>query len=30
MSSVNVKEKAKRLIEKLPENLTWDDLEGSN
>jgi hypothetical protein len=26
MSTVNVKEEAKRLIEKLPENVTWDDL----
>lgn len=26
MSTVNVKEEAKRLIEKLPENITWDDL----
>ena len=26
MSSANVKEEAKRLIEKLPENMTWDDL----
>jgi hypothetical protein len=26
MSSINVKEEAKRLIEKLPENVTWDDL----
>jgi hypothetical protein len=26
MSTVNVKEEAKRLIEKLPENMTWDDL----
>ena len=26
MSSVNVKEEARRLIEKLPENVTWDDL----
>lgn len=26
MSSLNVKEEAKRLIEKLPENMTWDDL----
>ena len=23
---MNVKEEAKRLIEKLPENMTWDDL----
>ena len=26
MSIANVKEEAKRLIEKLPENVTWDDL----
>lgn len=26
MSTVNVKEEAIRLIEKLPENMTWDDL----
>jgi endonuclease V-like protein UPF0215 family len=26
MSTVNVKEEAMRLIEKLPENMTWDDL----
>jgi hypothetical protein len=26
MSTVSVKEEAKRLIEKLPENVTWDDL----
>jgi len=26
MSTANVKEEAKRLIEKLPENMTWDDL----
>lgn len=26
MSTVNIKEEAKRLIEKLPENMTWDDL----
>jgi predicted transcriptional regulator len=26
MSTVNVKEEAKRLIEKLPEDMTWDDL----
>jgi predicted transcriptional regulator len=26
MSAANVKEEAKRLIEKLPENMTWDDL----
>jgi len=26
MSTINVKEEAKRLIEKLPENVTWDDL----
>jgi hypothetical protein len=26
MSTANVKEEAKRLIEKLPENVTWDDL----
>jgi predicted transcriptional regulator len=26
MSTINVKEEAKRLIEKLPENMTWDDL----
>ena len=26
MSTVNVKEEAKRLIEKLPDSMTWDDL----
>jgi predicted transcriptional regulator len=26
MSSVNVKEEARRLIDKLPEDMTWDDL----
>lgn len=26
MSMVNVKEEAKRLLEKLPEGITWDDL----
>ena len=26
MSTENVKEEAKRLIKKLPENVTWDDL----
>lgn len=26
MSTANVKEEARRLIEKLPENMTWDDL----
>ena len=26
MSTVNVKKEAKRLIEKLPEDITWDDL----
>jgi hypothetical protein len=26
MSTANIKEEAKRLIEKLPENMTWDDL----
>ena len=26
MSTVNVKEEAQRLIQKLPENITWDDL----
>lgn len=26
MSATNVKEEARRLIEKLPENMTWDDL----
>lgn len=26
MSTANVKEEARRLIEKLPENITWDDL----
>ncbi len=26
MSTVNIKEEAKRSIEKLPENMTWDDL----
>ena len=26
MSTVNIKEQAKRLIEILPEDMTWDDL----
>ena len=26
MSSVNIKEEARRLIDKLPEDITWDDL----
>jgi predicted transcriptional regulator len=26
MSTVNVKEEARRLIDKLPEDMTWDDL----
>jgi len=26
MSNVSVKEEAKRLIERLPEDMTWDDL----
>jgi len=26
MSTVNVKEEAQRLIERLPETITWDDL----
>jgi hypothetical protein len=26
MSGVNIKEEAKRLIEKLPEDMSWDDL----
>ena len=26
MSTVNVKEEAQRLIEKLPDDITWDDL----
>lgn len=26
MSTAKVKEEARRLIEKLPENVTWDDL----
>lgn len=26
MSTQNVKEEAKRLIESLPENMSWDDL----
>lgn len=26
MSTINVKEEAKRLIEKLTEDMTWDDL----
>ena len=26
MSAVNIKEEAKRLLEKLPEDMTWDDL----
>jgi hypothetical protein len=25
-SARNIKEEAKRLLEKLPDNLTWDDL----
>ena len=25
-SAVNIKEEARRLIERLPENMTWDDL----
>jgi predicted transcriptional regulator len=26
MSTPNIKEEARRLVEKLPENSTWDDL----
>jgi len=26
MSTINVKEEAKRLIENQPDNMTWDDL----
>lgn len=26
MESVNIKEEARRLVDKLPENSTWDDL----
>ena len=26
MAATNIKEEAKRLLEKLPDNLTWDDL----
>ena len=26
METTNVKEEARRLVEKLPENSTWDDL----
>jgi hypothetical protein len=26
MESLNIKEEAKKLIDKLPENCTWDDL----
>jgi predicted transcriptional regulator len=26
MSTLNVKQEAQRLIERLPENITWDDL----
>ena len=26
MSTANVKEEARRLIEKLPDDVTWDDL----
>jgi hypothetical protein len=26
MDDINVKEEAKRLIERLPEDMTWDDL----
>jgi len=26
MSARNIKEEAKRLLEKLPDDLTWDDL----
>ena len=26
MSTENVKEEARRLLEKLPDNVTWDDL----
>ncbi|HXG66022.1 MAG TPA: hypothetical protein VNO70_13050 [Blastocatellia bacterium] len=26
METINVKEEARRLIDRLPENITWDDL----
>jgi predicted transcriptional regulator len=26
MATTNIKEEARRLVEKLPENSTWDDL----
>ncbi len=26
MSTINVKEEAQRLLEKLPDDITWDDL----
>ena len=26
MSTANIKEEARRLIDKLPEDITWDDL----
>jgi predicted transcriptional regulator len=26
MSSINVKQEARRLVDNLPENATWDDL----
>lgn len=26
MSATNIKEEAKRLLDKLPDNFTWDDL----
>lgn len=26
MSTANIKDEARRLIDKLPENMTWDDL----
>jgi hypothetical protein len=26
MSTANIKEEARRLLERLPEDLTWDDL----
>jgi hypothetical protein len=26
MNATNIKEEAKRLLEKLPDDLTWDDL----
>jgi predicted transcriptional regulator len=26
MNTANIKEEAKRLIEKLPDDITWDDL----